>query len=256
MKKTFYEADCSALNCLLQIRINDVEVFTAPIDGQMRTDIPINMGILESGVQEIEVRGLPLSNSIALNENAYIRYQINDFDLSTGSYKFIKQFKNHQTAPVQKGSPLIVHKSTFLAEVPYKLEAWQKGLDLKDVENIKAKLKIAYNKLITHLKKGEFDNLLNALKKREKNAATAMYLSDSESQNRISKLIFDFKSGFKVMPLTSNIRLEYSAYGKLASLISEDNMSALRLENEDTEEELILPVTFYIPEGKTEFEVI
>lgn len=256
MKKTFYEADASALNCTLQIRLNDVEIFSAPISGQMRTDIPLNLGILESGEQEIEVRGIPLPNELQLQENSYARYQINEFDLSTGKYQFLQQFNEFQTSPVQKGKPLILHKSTFKAEVPYKIDAWQNGQDLRNIKGLKPDLIKAYNKLIRHISNKEFDLVIETLTQREKNTATSLYLSEEESRNRISKLLYDFENDFKVLPLTDTSKLEYSAYGKLVCLKSTDNMSALRLENMETNEDLILPLNFYIPEGKTEFEVI
>ena len=58
------------------------------------------------------------------------------------------------------------------------------------------------------------------------------------------------------MPVLESSILELSAYGKLASLKRNDGYSALYLDKEDADEELILQITFYIPEGKDEFEVI
>lgn len=256
MEQHSYEADISALNCTLQIRLNDVEIFSAPISGQMRTDIPLNLGILESGEQEIEVRDIPLPNELQLHENSYIRHQINEFDLSTGKYQFLQQFDEYQTSPVQKGNPFIFHKSTFKAEVPYKIDAWQNGQNLRDIKGIKSDLIKAYNKLIRHISNKKFDLVIEALTRREKNTATSLYLSEEESRNRISKLLYDFENDFKVLPLSDATKIEYSAYGKLVCLKLEDNMPALRLENLETNEDLILPLNFYLPEGKTEFEVI
>ena len=64
------------------------------------------------------------------------------------------------------------------------------------------------------------------------------------------------KSGFKAKQISKDVVIEYSAYGKLASLKKLDRMSALHLENIETKEDLLLPLTFHIPVGKTEFEVI
>lgn len=50
MSQIYYELDVSALMCHFQIKINDVEVFSLDIDGQTSADIPINQGILESGI--------------------------------------------------------------------------------------------------------------------------------------------------------------------------------------------------------------
>ena len=83
-----------------------------------------------------------------------------------------------------------------------------------------------------------------------------MYLDEAEANNRIEKIVEDIKNGFKAIPVTSKVILEYSAYGKLASLKRNDGYSALYLDNEKSNEEIILQIAFYIPQGKAEFEVI
>ena len=257
MKQIYYEIDCSALMCYFQVRINDIEVFALNVDGQATMDIPINQGILESGIKEIEIRVLPLEGTTELNKEAYVRYRVNEFDVSSGDFKFIKQFDNHQTEPVKKGIPVLIHKSKFEATVTYKIEAWQNGLNLKDVKfDVKKKLMFAYNTIVSDINKGNYDNFLKAVTKRESNFTKMMYLNDSEKNARIIKLTDDFSSGFKAIPVDEEVLVEYSGYGKLSSLKRINGMSALYLIHPETEEELVLPITFYIPEGKTEFEVI
>lgn len=257
MKQIYYEIDCSALMCYFQVRINDVEVFALNVDGQATMDIPINHGILESGIQEIEVRVTPLEGAKELDKEAYVRYRVNEFDVSSGDFKFIKQFDNHQTTPVVKGVPVLIHKSKFEANVNYKIDAWQNGQDLKEVKfDVKKKLMFAYNAIISDINKGDYKKFLNAITKRETNFAEMMYLNDSEKNTRIKKLTDDFSLGFKAIPVNETTVVEYSGYGKLASLKRINGMSVLYLINPETEEELVLPITFYIPEGKTEFEVI
>ncbi len=256
-KKTYYMLDCSALMCYFQIKINDVEVFALNVDGQTATDIPINQGILESGNQEIEVRCFPLTGTYSLHKEAYVRYKIVAFDVSSGDFQFLEQFENNQTPPVTEGLPFTSHKSSFKAEVPYKLDAWQNGLDLKKVDfEIKPKLYDAYMRISVDIQNGNYAKFAESFKKREQNMASAMYLSFNEANERIEKLIYDFSHGFEVAPIPEDAVVELSAYGKLACLKRLNGMSALFLENKETEEELILQPTFFIPEGKTEFEVI
>ena len=256
MSQIYYELDVSALMCHFQIKINDVEVFSLDIDGQTSADIPINQGILESGIQEIEVRVLPLSGHKELHKEAYVSYKVVEFDVSSGDFKFLKQWEKFQTPKVQKGIPFTIHKSTFPAKVTYKINAWQKGINLKEVKDLKAKLIIAYNKIISDINNGHYDKFVQACKNKEINVAKAMYLNEGEAANRIKKLTHDFSSGFKALPVPKDAIVVYSAYCKLVSLKRLNGMSALYLENDKTNEELVLPITFYIPEGKTEFEVI
>ena len=253
----YYEIDLSAALCFFKIKINDVELLSMNVEGQTRIDIPINSLILESGPQEIEVIATPLNGQKELNKEAYIRYRVNVFDVSSGDYKFIKRFDEYYTPSVQKGIPITAHKSKFEATVPYKLQAWQNGINLKDVKfDVKKELIKKYNQIIQKIKNGDYEAFIKEYSKKEFNNATSMYLSSEEAAARMKDIIEDMQNGFKVQDLPEDVFVEYSAYGKVVSLKCSDFMSALRLENMDTGEELILQITFYIPEGKDEFEVI
>ena len=105
IKQIYYELDCSALMCFFQIKINDFEVFSFNVDGQSSMDVPINQAIFQSGTPEIEVRVFPLSGTKILHKDAYLRYKLIEFDVSSGDFKFISQLENQQTPPVQKGVP-------------------------------------------------------------------------------------------------------------------------------------------------------
>ncbi|WP_130736588.1 hypothetical protein [Flavobacterium sp. J27] len=258
MKQIYYELDCSALMCNFQIKINDVEVFSLNVDGQATMDIPINQGILGSGIQEIEIRVTPLEGMKELNNEAYVRYRVNEFDVSSGDFKFIKQFENFQTLPVQKDIPFLVHKSKFEANVDYKIDAWQNGQNLKEAnfDDLKKKLMFAYNEMVNEINKGDYEKFIKRIATRENNFATMMYLNEQERNNRVKKLLYNFSNGFKAVAIDDTVIVEFSGYGKLASLKRMNGMSALYLVNAETEEELVLPITFYMPKGKTEFGVI
>lgn len=83
-----------------------------------------------------------------------------------------------------------------------------------------------------------------------------MYLSKEESEGRINELIHDFNSGFKVRPISKENLMVLYANNKVAVLKKLNGESALYLENEETQEELMLDISFYIPEGESDFEVI
>ncbi|MDH7464199.1 hypothetical protein QEG73_23075 [Chitinophagaceae bacterium 26-R-25] len=254
--KQYYVLDCSAYMCYVEVRVNDVEVFALNVDGQMATDIPINLGILESGIQTIEVRGTPVSGKTELEPGSYIRYKVVEQDAGTEKFEVKKLFDNNYTSPVKKGVPLITNTSTFNATVPYKLDAWQNGINLKNEKNVKEKLVAEYNKIINLINAGSYEAFISKYGKREINNALAFYLTPQEAQERIARIVSDMKAGFKAMPLSKDVFVEYSASGKLACLKSSDKMSALRLENNETDEELILQISFYMPTGKAEFNLL
>ncbi|QWT85844.1 MULTISPECIES: hypothetical protein [unclassified Chryseobacterium] len=255
--KPYYEIDFSAVMCSFQIKINDVELISLSIEGQTRSDFPINHLILEGGKQTIEVKGLPMDGHQELHEDSYIRYRVNLYDMASGEYAFVKQFDEYFTKKPDKNIPFIGHASTFEADVPYKLEAWQNGMNLKDAKfDVKEKLIRKYNEIIKLINGGNYSSFIAQYQKRENNNAVAMYLSKSQAEGRMQSIISDMQNGYKAQSLPDDIQVEYSAFGKLAALKCTDMMSALRLENPESEEELVLPITFYIPEGKDEFEII
>lgn len=256
MSQIYYELDCSAFMCYFEVRINDVCVFSLNVDGQASMDIPINNGILEKGEQDIEIRVSPLSGGTKLHKESYVRYKVIEYDVSSGDFQFVQQFENFQTAPVQENIPFIIHKSVFMSNVSYKLDAWQNGVNLKDVNfDLKEALIAESNKLVAMLNNKDYKLFIDKLSKKEKNAAIAMYLNTSESKNRISQITDEIEDGFKAIPIKNDVYIEYSAYNKLATLKRLNRMPALYLENSKTNEEIVLDIRFCGFPGKDEFEI-
>ena len=256
MKQIYYELDCSALMCYFEVRINDVCVFSLNVDGQASMDIPINSGILEKGEQDIEIRMSPIAGGKELHKESYVRYKVIEYDVSSGDFKYVQQFENFQTAPVQKNIPFVIHKSVFMANVSYKLDAWQNGVDLKDINfDLKKALISKYEQIIDALNNKDYKVFTEKLSKKEKNNAIAMYLTVDESKNRISQILSELEDGFKAMPIGKEVYIEYSAYNKLASLKRFNKMSALYLENSKTNEEIVLDVRFCGFPGQSDFEI-
>lgn len=248
--------DFSASACLFEIRINDYPVVHMNIEGQVSTMIPVNFAILETGVQSISATLLPNIGYTQLHPKSELKFNIKLFDV-TNDFVFDKQFGDYQSEPVgEKKLPMIKYLNSFQANVSYKLEAWQRGRNLNDVDDCRKKLDSAYNKIGKMIQDGRFDEYKNLISKRENNMALSMYLSHQESENRINELIQDFNSGFKIQPLSKDVIMILCANNKVAMFKKTNGEPALYLENAETEEELMLDISFYIPKGKEEFEVI
>lgn len=86
--------------------------------------------------------------------------------------------------------------------------------------------------------------------------AISMYVSTSESSRRRKQLINDFEAGFEIMPLPDDAKIAFYGNGKVAMFKKANGESALYLVNTETEEEIMLDAAFYVPEGKTDFELI
>jgi hypothetical protein len=249
--------DFSAGACMFEIRVNDYPVITMNVDGQVSTNIPINFAILEKGDQKITATILPILGTTKLHHNAELKFDVKLFDV-TNDFVFQKQFGEYKSEPVEKSKilPIIKYASVFPADVPYKLNAWQTGQKLKGVDDVGIKLANAYQYISKLINTGDYDTFSKAIAKRENNMVTSMYLSSTEAKSRISGLIEDFKAGFKIMPIPKDSIMHIYGDGKVAGLKKHNGESALFLFNEKTKEEMMIDITFYMPIGKTEFEVI
>jgi len=255
-KQPYYMIDFSASACLFEIRVNDYPVIHMNVEGQVASNIPINYAILKSGAQSISVTVLPNVGDLELHPKSEVKFNIKIFDV-TNDFVFDQQFGDYQSETVgEKKIPVIKHVGTFKAEVPYQLEAWQKGKNLKDVDDCREKLESAYGKVTRMIRDGRFDDYKKSISQREENMAVSMYLSKAESEGRFTDLVDDFKSGFKIQPVSKEAIMFICADNKVAFLKKVNGESALYLENLEAEEELMLDISFYIPEGKNEFEII
>lgn len=254
----YYQVDFSAVYCLFEIRVNDVLVFTFNVDGQTSTMVPINSAILQSGKQQIEVRVLPLAGQKILHPAAAFDYNIKVFDAAKDLYfkeQLPGKFAIAKVDPAKKQT-VLTHKTEFNAEVPYAITAYQNATDLTKVNGLQDKLQIAYKQLADLIAKGDKEQLKKLIANREKLSATTMYLSNEESDDRIEGLISELKSDFKLTPFPANMVMKVFGNGKMANLTRPDGEPALLLKNEKAQEQFGLEFTFYIPQGKTDPEII
>jgi hypothetical protein len=257
MLHPYYVIDFSAAYCMFDIRVNDVSVITMNLEGQAATMIPINHAILQSGQQTISAKILPLQGSTQLEPAAQLKFDIKLFDVSN-DFQFKESFASYVSSPVDASVqiPTIQHSDHFTAKVPYTLDAWQNGQELKNNQTMLEQLRSACLNIQTILKNKQYEVFKQKMMAHEKNMATSMYFSKEESAKRLDELIADFQSGFEVMPLPEKVVLHILGNGKLATFKKPNGDSALYLYNKDTKEELMLDINFYLPQGKQQMEII
>jgi hypothetical protein len=256
-QQPYYTIDFSASACMFEIRVNDIAVITLEVEGQAATMLPINYAILESGRQDITAAMLPLHGSTSLEYEAELKYNIKLFDVTNG-FEFLEELPGHQFPAIDKEKPLpaLAHATVFEASIPYKVDGWLDGRPLKDIDDVNTKLLSAYDDVANTLRNKQFDLFAKKIENREKIMCTSMYLGNAEAKERLQSIADDCNAGFKVEPMPKDALLVMYGNGKVATLKRPTGESALYLTNEETEEELAIEISFYIPEGKTEFEVI
>lgn len=135
IKQPYYMIDFSASACLFEIRINDYPVIHMNVEGQVASNIPINYAILKSGTQSISLTILPNIGDLELHNKSEVKFNIKLFDVAN-DFVFNQQFGDYQSDPVgEKKLPIIKYMNSFQADVPYNLDVWQKGRNLKDIDD-------------------------------------------------------------------------------------------------------------------------
>ena len=257
MEEPYYTLNVRATACLAEIRVNDYPVFSWETTRQVSIPmIPINYAILESGIQSISVTVLPNTGETWLDPASGLKFSIELYDAN--SFELDKEIAEYRSEPVGENEQSIIeYTDTFQADVPYKLDAWQTGINLKELDDCRKKLEEAYDNLFNLIQAGELEIFRQMISKRELKMATAMYLSKEESDKRIDELIDDLMNpDFKIQPIPENAVMVLYANNKVATLKKTTGEHVLSLINSETGEELTLDILFYIPEGKEEFEII
>ncbi|WP_158799342.1 hypothetical protein [Pedobacter sp. L105] len=257
MIEPYYQIDFNAVGCKFEVRINDLSLLSLTINSQASTMIPLNSGIFRSGSQKLEIKIYPLEGNEFLHPQAAFDYKLKVFEVKSG-FDLKESIEGYKFPAVDTSKKLksMEHVQNFNAEVPYTTDSWQNGVLLADVDDINEKLKRAYSKLSSLIRNKEYDKLRLEFANREKTMATSMYLSQEDSDARLNSLINDIEAGFEVMPMDPTALINISGNGKLAAYKKLNGEPAFGLFNHKTGEELMLDLSFYIPFGKTEFELI
>ena len=253
IEQPYYVVNFKATACSFEIRVNDYPIVNMETSRRLSVAFPINHAILESGIQSISATILPNAGEAQLDPVSELRFNIQLFDVTDG-FELIDEFGDYQSEPVEERElSTIEYTGSFQADVPYKLDVWQKGIDLSELDDCREKLEQAYNNIIELFKAGEFEKFKQMISKREHNTATVMYLSEEESEKRINGL---FDPNFKIQPIPKDVVMVLYANNKIAALKKTNGEHVITLVNSENGEEITLDILFYIPEGKDEFEII
>ncbi|PYF75472.1 hypothetical protein [Pedobacter nutrimenti] len=257
MAQPYYMLHFSAGCCMFQIRINDVPVMTLNLPGQAASVAPVNFAILKSGKQSIKATMLPHPGELSLNPAAFLEFELKLYDTQR-EFVFKEQLLQQKFPAVDQAKPIPAerYQNEFSATVPYDLQGWENGRPLKDVEDVGIKLRAAHERIGKMISRKDYDGFKKLIAAREHIMCTSMYLDQGQANARVGGLIEDFESGFEMAPLAADAIVHLCGGGKTAALKKPNGEPALYLLNEQTREELMLDLMFYVPAGKTEFEVI
>ena len=258
MEKAFYMINYKAVACFFDIQINEVSICSMNMDKQLTTTIPINYLILESGLQKVSVKLLPILGESLLNEETDFSMKIQLFEVEP-SFRHKEDILEYQISLENeeiKSLPVLIYETSFNADVPFRLTAWQNSLDLRDISNLNELVDKIYKKITSTINEKQYDKFIEMLYEREENMSKSLYLSSKEKEDRMQELIADFENGFKLIPLSEDDSIQFYNKGKVIRLIKRDGESAIRFFSEETGEEMTLEILFHLKDGATELSII
>lgn len=227
------------------------------IDGQCSTRTPFNNLIMGSGPVTVLSEVRPLNGDLKLREDAYLKTEVELFDLHSG-YEPVSKMALFETPPqTDAGLPFIINEAVFQASVPYSLTGWKKSVRLDSSgDRLRASVVNKYNAIIAMMQNRSFAQYEEAFRERENIMCICFYLSEAEKQERMKEVEAAIVNCTSILPLKGDSFIQFAADGRLVRLAKADGESSLRLFNDITGEETIIEMWLHMRQGSNQLTVI
>ena len=270
--------------CLYEVLVNDYPVVKNYDYGTYATPFYINSAILKSGTQKITLRLHPIGKYQDMfdlpnfTKDTKMEIKVYENDNATGlkieNAKLVKTYTTPTKTMmlgqdkdikeewfVAEGKDYYEASFTFDAQVPYEIEGWSKGQDLrkfdqklleqKVVEFYKQKSKIYSPPNLDEIAKRKYMSLRDQM--------IAEYEDRNYIQDAWNEYVMDYNSSYKIQPLLKNYKLEFYGENKLVILLntstdvryrSKTALTAHFIDKDGDESLDFLSFVLYLPEGK------
>ena len=257
--------------------VNDILVEQSNETGMHNTLININQAILKSGTYNFRIKVYP-----TVGEEKGIEPQTLSF-LKVGLAKYEKipvgegalpdtyqYIESYPIAKIDKPIPFYEVTGKFKVEIPYELEGWSKGQDLRKMNQkiLQEKVVTYYQKLWNILNNGEGDKWIELTNTRKQETLVFNYYLKEELENDFTKDITKINDGKQMFIPLENYILKIYADGKLVSLernIHTKEMNGKLLDSKGWSPlirkgkksgAVDYPVKLYLPEDSNDFVII
>ena len=241
--------------------------------------IDINPYVLKNGKYKIKLRLLPYWH---LNETTVSKSDIENARLFFGSYIRNKETDKILNYKADVALPIVAPKEDVpyfeqeweveLTELPYELEGWSKGQDLRkwDKKELEKKVVAFYQRARKILNEGNSEAWLKLIQKRFDEVCIFDYLSEKRIEKDLEEIKEDVEEYSKgtMIPL-EDYELKLYAEGKLVTLERKthtrefNNYSPLDIKGWSpliskgtTYGAAPYPILLYLPQGSDEFVII
>ena len=259
-----------------ELYINDIKADCDYVGANSGVDM--NPYILKNGKYKVKLRIFP---AFKAGEKLIASKDIKNSNISFGSYirnKETDEILNYEDKPLPITAPTIdvpyfeQEWEVEITELPYELEGWSKGQDLRkwDKDKLEKKVVAYYQKLWRILNNGEGEKYVEVWKKADQELFSYYYTTQERYLKLVENTIEDVEEYCKgtMIPL-EDYEMKLYAEGKLVCLERKthtkefNNKSPLDIKGwspliskGEKSGAADYPVKLYLPEGSNEFVII
>ena len=217
--------------CLFDLRINDVTVHQLKHAGSIAgTASSLNPYIMRSGKQKVSVKLTPFPGKTKIWDShqptfepfkLYISYI--DFSLPEEEQEevIVLTMPELKLITDEGGIPSYTYEAEFEAKVPYAVNGYTDGIDLREIPDIEARVVAEFKKVRQWMVDREFDTLKKYLAIRDNEIGVTQYQSNKKSELEWEDYESDISnsSAEEFQPI-EDYKLVFQAEGRLVTLHS------------------------------------
>ncbi len=254
----YYIAKLFIRHCRADIRINDVALFKQEVDADLTLEMPINYLIESSGSQLLTANIYPISRELSFSAGTKCSIEIWRYDGSGFKIIPLEQICSSTLSvnEMEQTLPLKFDKQLFFSDVSYKITRWSDCKEIKDRPNLASEVIAYFQNIGQLLANRQYEKYNEYVRDREGNVSTALSLDDDEANSRNQMLFKCLSSGFSLLPIKDEKKLQFYANERLVTILEEDMRSALRFQNVETGEILAIELLLGIKKGHNSLTVI
>jgi hypothetical protein len=249
--------------CGFEIYINDILVksYLKPVNID-NSVTPINPYIINSGRQEVKIILYPYDNK-EIPDDANFTLKVfsvvnNDNNVVTSSNQGNIIYVLPKLIINKNSSSWNIIDSFDIKNLPYTVDGWKKSKDLTKINDIEQKVRDKFLFLKSTIDNKDSNLFIKMFNKSISESKRFYYLTDQQEKNSITEIKQLISKTNIHCESISNTLIKFYAKGRLVTLETQDQKSALRLieEGENYSSESSFPILLHIPEGSDELEVI